>query len=212
MAKIKSLSDQVYDYIVHKIKFGEISYNEKINENDLIKQLGISRTPIREALIQLASDGILENLPRKGFYVKFISPEVIQEVYDIIACLDAYAVSLAIPNITSTNIANLNCVIEQMDMAINNKEYELYSDYQEQFHSIYLSACKNNTLVELIKSLQRKYIRTTFYSTDTDKLFSILAKVNEEHEKIVKFISEKDIDNLTNAIKKHWSNIIPGML
>ena len=69
MAKIKSLSEQVYEYIVHQIKIGTLSFEEKINETDLIQQLGISRTPIREALIQLASDGILENVPRKGFYV-----------------------------------------------------------------------------------------------------------------------------------------------
>ena len=90
MAKIKSLSEQVYDYIVYKIKIGELLFDEKINETALIDQLGISRTPIREALIQMSSDGILENIPRKGFFVKSISNQKISEVYKIIGVLDAY--------------------------------------------------------------------------------------------------------------------------
>lgn len=67
MKKLKSLSEQVYDYIIRQIQLGELSKGSKLSESDLIEQLSISRTPIREALIQLSADGILENVQRKGF-------------------------------------------------------------------------------------------------------------------------------------------------
>ena len=72
MAIIKSLSDQVYEYVFHRIKIGKIAVGDKIDEAELIKELGISRTPIREALIQMTSDNLLENVPRKGFFVKSV--------------------------------------------------------------------------------------------------------------------------------------------
>ena len=70
MAKVKSLVDQVYEYIIEKIKLGELAEGEKIDEAGLINEIGTSRTPIREALLLLAADRVLDNVPRKGFFVK----------------------------------------------------------------------------------------------------------------------------------------------
>ena len=70
---IKTLSEQIYDYVFREIRIGHLKYGDKIDENELIDRLGVSRTPIREALIQLSSDNILDNLSRKGFYVRHIS-------------------------------------------------------------------------------------------------------------------------------------------
>ena len=212
MAKIKSLSEQVYDYIVYKIKIGELLFDEKINETDLIDQLGISRTPIREALIQMSSDGILENIPRKGFFVKSISNQKISEVYKIIGVLDAYAIKLAMPNITKEHLRRLSAAIEKIDLAIEKKNYELYCNWQEEFHLIYLEACGNNSLVEIIQSIERKNIRTTFYSESLDKLFIVLAKVNDEHRAILKSIEEKDSEKAAELLNKHWGANFPDVV
>lgn len=67
---VKSLSDQVYEFVVKLIQNGEVYVGDKISEGFLVEKMGISRTPIREALIQLSADDILENVPRKGFFVK----------------------------------------------------------------------------------------------------------------------------------------------
>ncbi len=205
MAKIKSLSEQVYEYIVHQIKIGTLSFEEKINETDLIQQLGISRTPIREALIQLASDGILENVPRKGFYVKSITSQAMDEAYAIIGQLDAYALKLALPNITPSHIERMNMAIEKMDLSIERKNYELYCSWQEEFHLIYLEICGNQTLIHLIKELERKNIRTTFFSADTEKLFSFFKIINEQHRKLLDYIIQKDTENATALISEHWT-------
>lgn len=105
MAIIKSLSDQVYEYVFHRIKIGKIAVGDKIDEAELIKELGISRTPIREALIQMTSDNLLENVPRKGFFVKSVDEVEMQECFAVIAQLDAYAMELAMPNIEKDHIS-----------------------------------------------------------------------------------------------------------
>lgn len=212
MAKIKSLSEQVYDYIVHKIKVGELSFEDKINENDLIDQLGISRTPIREALIQMSSDGILDNIPRKGFFVRSISDEKMNESYKIIGILDGYAIKLAMPNITKDHLSRLSVAIEKIDLAIEKKNYELYCSWQEEFHLIYLEVCGNSTLIDLIQSMERKNIRTTFYSKSLDILFLVLAKVNEDHRTILKCIEEKNSEKAAELLINHWGSNFPDVI
>ena len=70
MSKYMLLKDHVYNYIVEQINAGEMVAGKKLNESAISKNLQVSRTPVREALIQLASDGLLENVPRKGFIIK----------------------------------------------------------------------------------------------------------------------------------------------
>lgn len=205
MAKIKSLSEQVYEYIVHQIKIGALAFEDKINETDLIDQLGISRTPIREALIQLASDGILDNIPRKGFYVKSITPQAMDEAYAIIGQLDAYALKLAMPKMTDADLERMGVAIEKIDLSIEKRNYELYCSWQEEFHLIYLEACGNRTLIDLIKELERRNIRTTYFSADTEKLFSFFKIINEQHRELLKLITEKDEAKAAELIAKHWT-------
>lgn len=93
---IKTLSEQIYDYVFREIRIGNLKYGDKIDENELIDRLGVSRTPIREALIQLSSDNILDNLSRKGFYVRHISDKEMDDAFAVIARLDTYAIELII--------------------------------------------------------------------------------------------------------------------
>ena len=69
MKRLKTLKDHVYDHIADQIRIGELRPEKKINENIICQELGISRTPVREALIQLAAEGVLNNTARKGFVI-----------------------------------------------------------------------------------------------------------------------------------------------
>ena len=94
MHRFKTLKDHVYDYIAEQILLGKLQPEEKINENAVCKELSISRTPVREALIQLSSEGILDNVPRKGFVVKNMTEKEAQELYTIIGHLDGLSAAL----------------------------------------------------------------------------------------------------------------------
>ncbi|WP_312095119.1 GntR family transcriptional regulator, partial [Aminipila sp.] len=95
MYKFQSLKDHVYDYIADQILKGNLLPNEKINENKICQELNISRTPVREALIQLSSEGVLENVPRKGFVLRTLNPREAAEIYEVVGLLDGYASVLA---------------------------------------------------------------------------------------------------------------------
>ena len=83
--EFRSLKDHVYDYIADLIDGGTLGDDHKISEQQICDALGVSRTPVREALIQLAADGYLENVPRKGFYVKRVTEDSAREIVEVIA-------------------------------------------------------------------------------------------------------------------------------
>ena len=103
----RSLKGHVYDYIVDLIDGGALADDHKISEQQICEALGVSRTPVREALIQLASDGYLENVPRKGFYVKSVTEDSAREIVEVIGPLDGRAALLAVDRMTDEDLAQL---------------------------------------------------------------------------------------------------------
>mgnify|MGYP001622873386 CR=1 FL=1 len=204
MKKLKSLSEQVYDYIIRQIQLGELSKGSKLSESDLIEQLSISRTPIREALIQLSADGILENVQRKGFFVKTPTWKEIIENYKILARLDAYAAELALPLLTDKDLNRMEALANHIAFAIEQKDYNLYTDEQEAFHDVYLEQCGNAHLIEMIHHMLKRYIRPLNNVNDAT-LFKQLEEINKDHYQIVELFRKKDLKQLQECIIAHWS-------
>ncbi len=213
MAKFYSLKDHVYNYIAEKIQNGELSPGEKINEAEICEKLNISRTPAREALIQLSSDNILEYIPRRGFLVKEIDTKKKLEVYQIIGTLDALAATSAVDYISDEDILKMKEIVEKIDISIKYNNYTDYMNLQSEFHDIYINKSNNETLIDLLKSLKNAFIRQSYLSEDKDKLFSVLANVNEEHRDIIRYFEERDKKKLEKALKdKHWYTIYMDMI
>lgn len=204
MAKIKSLSDQVYEFVFHEIQIGKMAVGDKVDEAKLINDLGISRTPIREALIQMTSDNILENVPRKGFYVKTVDDEEMKEGFNVISLLDGYAVELAIHRITEEDIYRLSTAIDKMNLAINKLDYDMYYDWEREFHLVYRERCGNKVLADLIDDLTRKNFRTGIYNKNRKELAEYLTFVNNDHIEVLKAIENKDTDGAKHWLYLHW--------
>ncbi len=205
MAIIKSLSDQVYEYVLHLIKIGQIAVGDKIDEAELTKHLGISRTPIREALIQLTSDNLLENVPRKGFFVKTIDEQEMQECFAVIAKLDSYAVELAIPNIGKGELQRLSTAVDKMSLAISRIDADMYYDWEHEFHTIYREACGNKVLANLIKDLTRKAFRTEVYKQGAKSMVEYWKFTNNDHLEILNAIEAKDVKRAQECLVIHWT-------
>ena len=93
----RPLKEHVYEYIAARIESGELSAGDRVSEQTICDAMGVSRTPVREALIQLASDGYLDNQPRRGFRVRGFDRQNAIEVFQIMGPLDGQAAYLACP-------------------------------------------------------------------------------------------------------------------
>nr|WP_246869489.1 GntR family transcriptional regulator [Priestia megaterium] len=179
--------------------------NQKINEAALCEKLEVSRTPVREALIQLASENLLESLPRKGFFVKELDTKKKLDVFKVVGVLDALAASLSIEHVTVGDIELMEKLVKQIDLSISEKNYSDYQKYQNQFHKVYIYKCNNNTLIELLDSLQNSFVRQIYLSKDEEKLFAVLEQMNEDHKQIINYFKKRDRENLERLIKnEHW--------
>ena len=206
MEKFKSLKDHVYDYIAEQILEGNLAPEQKINESVICEKLNISRTPVREALIQLASEGVLNNKARKGFVVKTLTEREVVELYSVIGVLDGYAASLALVNINAKDIANMKFYIDSMDLAIRAANFEMYHIQQLAFHNIYLKECGNNTLIATIENMKSKLLKKSYVDDAEGKTKEILLKTNDEHRDILRLFEQKDAEGLFRYLMEvHWT-------
>lgn len=201
----KSLKEIVYDYISDKISDGSIKVNQKINEKMLISHLGVSRTPIREALIQLSSEGYIENIPRRGFVVKPLDEKRVTDIYELLGVLDSYAAKLAIDKLDESDFLKMEMYIYGMEKTIKSRAFKDYYDLQIKFHDIYIKKSGNKELIKSINSL-RKYFMKKYYSIDDKESFSeIINEANEDHKYILKLFKEKKSEILEAHLRNfHW--------
>lgn len=206
MYKFLSLKDHVYQYIAEQISKEELVPGEKINENEICRELSISRTPVREALIQLSSEGVLENVPRKGFIIKQMKETEARQLYEVIGVLDGLAAQLACPKLTEKHLKDMAFYIDSMELAINSGNYEMYYKQQEIFHGIYLQECGNGVLIGVLSQLKNKFVSKTYaLSTDSEDK-EVLRTTNSEHRVILDLFYKKDSSGLLKYLQEtHWN-------
>ena len=205
MEEFLTLKDHVYNYIAEQINRGELVPGEKVNENSICEKLRISRTPVREALIQLASEGLLENVSRKGFMIKHLNTEAAIETYLIIGVLDGLAAALSCPYITEKDIKDMEHYIASMDLAINAGNYTMYYKLQEEFHNVYMAACPNQSLTQLLAQLKKKFMKKFYEPDPRYDIKEVLHQTNDEHVEMLRMIKEKDTVGLERYLKEvHW--------
>ncbi|HML38775.1 MAG TPA: GntR family transcriptional regulator [Bacillota bacterium] len=206
MEEFLTLKDHVYNYIADQILDGSLVPGKKINENSISEKLNISRTPVREALIQLASEGFLENVPRKGFVIKHLNVEEAKETYLIIGILDGTAVALACPLITEQAVKDMEFYATSMDLAIETANFTMYHKLQEEFHNVYLALCPNRSLVNILLQLKKKFLRRSYVAEPESNMKEILFATNGEHREMIRMIKEKDTAGLERYMREtHWN-------
>lgn len=208
-----SLRHLAIESILSKIHSGEFSQDNIITETVVCESLNISRTPAREALIELVANGVLERVPRKGYAITKFDQKTKLDSYEILGNLDGLAAKLALPNITN---ADLNKMREHMDLAnvaIKYHNYPAYCEQQENFHNVYINKCNNIQLITLLKQIKSTLDRYTYYSPDETELFSICAAMNKEHAEIIALFEKGDKNVLFEYLTdNHWSTKDLGLI
>lgn len=209
MTNYMSLKDHVYNYISKKINDGTLRPDDKISEQQISDALNISRTPIREALIQLASEGLLENTPRRGFRVKCLDFKKAQELYEIIGLLDSRIAYLAVDLISEDNIKNMQFLATTMDAAIEQGLSTKYYELQLQFHDIYTNLYDNQEMILLLNQLKNQFLRKYYVFDNPNNELEILRDTNLQHHEIIRLFKEKKKGELERYIRDvHWSKNI----
>ncbi len=202
----KSLKDHIYDYLTVQISEGKLKADMKINENEICEELGVSRTPLREALLKLENDGLLEKLPRKGFKVKKLSEKSAKDKYTIIGALDGLAATLSLPNLSKSDYFEMEMIIRKIDLVLEEDDFAQYISLQNDFHNVYLYKCGNQELIDLLAKLKMGFMNKTYFEKfEKEEAIRILMKTNQEHKVIIKLMTKGETEELDRYMRYvHW--------
>ena len=173
------LKQRVYQELRAQIERGELAQGEKVGELVVSEAMGVSRTPVREALIQLEADGYLEGVPRRGFRVRSFDEQSAREVFEMLGPLDGRAALLAAPHMTEDDLANMDFLCESMELAIAGGLTERYYDLQREFHQRYIDRCGNARLQRALSELMGQ-LSSRSYARDDAQALDNMRAANEE--------------------------------
>ncbi len=203
LIKRRVLFEEVAEIVARMIYSSQLEPGQWIDEMQLCDELGISRTPLREALKVLASDGLVELVPRKGSYVKKISIEELDELFPIVALLEGYCAQLTAENVTDEELVRLRHIHANLEKHAANENIVLYYEENIIFHDALKSISKNSQLERLTLDLSR-VIRLA--RQKQLKLGSRLQHSLQEHRDILNAIADKDGARANLAMSQHIHN------
>ena len=178
-----SLAEQVYNELLKQIIDGSRKEGEKLSEENVCRELGVSRTPAREALLMLVRDGLVNRVQRCGCYVKKLDTEEIAELFECRMMLECLALENGFDNISEPALLQLEKQLEAGD----NKRSSLDADVK--MHELIISSCPNRHLQELIRQLiQRTSPFRSWRTYDTKDIESL----SLERKEIIQAIRKRD--------------------
>ena len=198
----ESLRKRLYDYIKKKINSGELKPGAPINQKEIFDELGISRTPYRDCMIQLESEGLVKIIPCKGVVVRELTLGEVMEAQEIGAALEGAAYELAFYNARERCVPKLRTLIEQAGEYFKRNS-PIPQDLNMEFHMVVLEQCPNKSIVEqLIKMRERIY---DFPQRNLPSLLSWEKVFWQEHEKQIDILmngTPRELGDYTRII--HW--------
>ncbi len=199
----RSLREQVYDYLRGEMNSGGLQPGAFLDLNALALHLGISRTPLRDALLQLEVEGFVEILPRRGFRLKPLSLGEIRNIYQIVGALESAALATAGPRLGKAGLARMKAENKGMRQAILAEDYEAFFVHNLAFHGVFLEASENLRMVALVQSLKQR-----LYDWPRRKVFlkSWEERSIQEHARLVELLENRKFEEAAAYHRDvHWS-------
>ncbi len=199
----KPLRELVCENIRQAIIDGTFSPGERLMEIQLADEMGVSRTPVREAIRRLELEGFVVMIPRRGTYVADISIRDIAEIYEIRTCLDVLSAGLAAERITDEELEELNRLLVEIGHYAAEKSMDKIVEADTAFHDVLYKASRNERLRSIISNLREQLTGIRGRSMSYP---GRLAETMEEHRNLVDCIAAGNVERAQDAARIHIEN------
>ena len=197
------LRDVVFNTLRQAILTGELKPGERLMEVHLANRLGVSRTPIREAIRKLELEGLVTMIPRRGAEVAQITEKSMSDVLEVRRAMDALCVELACERISDEELKSLKTACDHFEKAVRSKDAKKIAQADVALHDIIVKATGNSRLIQLINNLSEQMYRYRYeYIKDSSQHVRLI----EEHRIIYESIVRKDKETASKAAKEHIDN------
>ena len=197
------LRDVVFNTLREAILKGELKPGERLMELQLAAKLGVSRTPIREAIRMLEQEGLAVTIPRKGAEVARMTEKDMEDVLQIRDALDELAASIACEQISEEELAELRHTMHEFEESTKTGDVKRIAEADVRFHDIIYHATRNVKLENMLNNLREQMYRYRLeYIKDADKRQILMV----EHEHILKALTLRHIQEAKMAVREHIDN------
>lgn len=196
------LSDKAYHLIKHKITTLELTPSALIDEQRLMGDLGIGRTPIRAALRQLAAEKLVVIVPRRGTFVADISITDLQELWEVRWELEGLAARLAARRIDKEHVAQMKALFDDFDPVVAQSDHRALMDLDDRFHHLLYRASNNKFLEDALDRLYTLSARLWYVSLDRLAHQTIKESI-EKHTKIIEALEEGNAKEAERIMQEH---------
>lgn len=203
-----SLRGRVYETIRERILRGEFKKNEVLKEVSLAKELGVSRTPLREALYQLELEGLVNIVPNKGAYVIGITDKDIHDIYQMRSRLEGLCARWATEKVTDEQLDTLEEICDLSEFYVTKERFEKILDLDNRFHEM-LYQCADSRMLRHVLSQFHQYIEPL-----RQKSLSEMSRVEactKEHRDILNAIRDKNADLADSLAHLHMTHAIENV-
>jgi len=179
---------------------GELVPGTKVPEKELCERFGVSRTPMREALKVLASDGFVRLKPNRGAWITQVTVDEVEEVFPVLGALEALVGELACINITDEEIETVRTLHAKMVRSYKNRELDAYFTTNQEIHSAIQTAARNDTLFAVCEALSLRMQRARYLANMSEQRWHAAV---QEHEQIIANLAARDGKALGKTLRSH---------
>ncbi len=197
------LRDVVFQTLEQAILLGQLKPGERLMEIHLANRLGVSRTPIREAIRKLEQEGLVVNIPRRGAHVAEITKKDLSDVLEVRSALEELAAELACDRITDEELAELREACANFISAIENNNLEQSVRQDIALHDVIYKASHNDRLIQMATNLRMQMYR---YRIEYLKDASVHPVLIREHRTLVDCIERRDVAGAKKVMRSHIEN------
>lgn len=207
--KPSALTDWTYDFIKEKILNLEIKPGEQINIDEIAEKLKVSRTPIREAFLKLAAEGLIEVRPRVGYFVVQITEQVIRDLFEIREIIETRAVKKAILLMSNDDLNAMKILVDETRDAVEKGDLGTFVQNDFKFHKYLQNQIQNKLLSSFMDSMNDLTYRVRVSSFQSEEN---IEQTVIEHNNIYKALSVRDSDEAEKYICDHLEKVCERMI
>ena len=179
------LRQQVYEHLRRELKSEKLKPGNTVRINQLGEALGISRTPLRDALLQLQAEGFVTFLPQRGILINELSEKEIKDIYEMLGALDSRGLLSVFSRIGTDEIGQMKAINEEMFLQVKSHAYYEYFDLNTDFHNIYLNLSDNMLLLNQLNILRQRLFD---FVTNGEWIKTVQVLNYQEHVKLIELI------------------------
>lgn len=200
------IKDEAYDILEENIINGTLKPNTRLKISELSERLGISKTPVREAILRLENEGLVVSKANQWTIVAPIKKDSVKDIYPLVYTLEAYCLRQAFPHIDDDVIQELQKINDEIRDANESNHQNAILALDNKFHNLIIDCSGNEEVKPILDSLKKKLQRLEllFY---TSKDIHEIPSSFLEHESLIHALEQRDLDSALESLKVNWTNV-----